>query len=92
MAVRFDEVVAEIRSLTPDEQLRLRDMLDEWYQDRVASMSEQEKQDELDRRLMARGLLRRVPSPVTGYAPYRNWQPIKVEGEPLSQTVIRDRE
>jgi putative addiction module CopG family antidote len=45
---------------------------------------------EFERRLVAEGLLSRVPSPQDP-ARSRSFEPIRIEGEPLSETVIRER-
>jgi len=47
-------------------------------------------QEECDRRMLQEGLLRRVPSgDETRQA--RTFQPIRVEGKPVSQTLIEER-
>jgi putative addiction module CopG family antidote len=46
--------------------------------------------DELNRQLLEAGLLSQIPSrpdPAT----YREFAPIVIEGEPLSETIIRER-
>lgn len=88
--VTFDQVAEDVRALTSEEQRRLRDLLDGWIG--CARMSEEEKQAELDRRLMAKGLLQRVPPQIADLTPYRDWEPIDIQGEPLSETIIRERE
>lgn len=47
-------------------------------------------EEEWERRLMNAGLLRRTPP---GHRPAGrpDFQPIRIEGEPLSETVIRER-
>src|SRR4051812_19441866 len=46
--------------------------------------------DEINRRLVEAGLLSQIPSrpdPAT----YREFSPIVIEGEPISETIIRER-
>jgi putative addiction module CopG family antidote len=46
--------------------------------------------DEINRRLLEAGLLSNIPArpdPAT----YREFEPIAVEGEPVSETIIRER-
>jgi len=40
---------------------------------------------------VAKGLVRRIPPPITDFAPYRDWRPVEIEGEPLSETIVRER-
>jgi putative addiction module CopG family antidote len=48
-------------------------------------------EEEFDRQLMKSGLLASVlPRPAGSPAP-REFQPVKIEGEPLSETIIRER-
>ena len=46
---------------------------------------------ELQRRLFEAGVLSEVKPPITDLAPYRNRQAAPIQGEPLSETVIRER-
>ena len=45
----------------------------------------------MQQRLLAAGLISEVKPPITDLTPYQNRQPIAVEGEPLSEAVIRER-
>lgn len=55
--------------------------------DRHAELTNQEMQQ----RLLAAGLISEVKPPITDLTPYQNRHPIAVEGEPLSEAVIRER-
>ena len=46
---------------------------------------------EMQQRLLAAGLISEVKPPITDLTPYQNRHPIAVEGEPLSEAVIRER-
>jgi len=46
-------------------------------------------EEELNRQMLQSGFLGSVPPPRTN-APW-NYQPIAIEGEPLSETIIRER-
>ena len=75
----FERLAEEIKTLTPDEQLRLRDLLNRALH------------DELDRRLLAEGVISRIPPPITDFTPYQNRKPIEIKGKPLSETIIEER-
>jgi Arc/MetJ-type ribon-helix-helix transcriptional regulator len=47
--------------------------------------------EELQRRLFDAGLLSEIKPPITDLTPYQNRQAISIQGEPLSETVIRER-
>src|SRR5262249_51582417 len=46
---------------------------------------------ELQRRLLAAGVISEIKPPITDLTPYRNRQAVPIRGEPLSETVIRER-
>jgi len=75
----FERLAEEIKTLTPDEQRQLRDLL------------ERALIEELDRRLLAQGVISRIPPPITDLTPYQNRKPIEIEGKPLSETIIEER-
>jgi uncharacterized PurR-regulated membrane protein YhhQ (DUF165 family) len=45
----------------------------------------------LDLALVEAGLLKRPRPPITDFGPYEGREPIRVEGEPVSETIIDDR-
>ena len=46
---------------------------------------------ELQRRLFNAGVLSEIKPPITDLTPYQNRQAVPIQGEPLSETVIRER-
>lgn len=48
-------------------------------------------EQELERRLVESGFLASVPPTPDPATPAWNFEPVKIEGEPLSETVIRER-
>ncbi len=48
-------------------------------------------EEELERKLLETGFLASVPPPPDPSAPAWSFEPVKIEGEPLSETVIRER-
>lgn len=47
--------------------------------------------EELQRRLVEAGLLSEIKPPITDFAPYTDRKTVPVQGESLSETVIRER-
>jgi Arc/MetJ-type ribon-helix-helix transcriptional regulator len=52
---------------------------------------EEPSDQELQRRLFEAGVIREIKPPITDLTPYPNRQAVPIQGEPLSQTVIRER-
>ena len=86
-ALDFAAIVEAIDSCTPEERRRLRAILSAAPQ----PPPDCRKQEELARLLLADGVISRIPPPVTGSAPYEEWEPIRIEGKPLSETIIEER-
>jgi Arc/MetJ-type ribon-helix-helix transcriptional regulator len=57
-----------------------------------SDLTDEERADqEAQRRLFDAGLLSEIKPPIRDLSPYRNRQAIPIEGEPLSETIIRER-
>jgi hypothetical protein len=83
----LDRVIEEVKALTPDEQKQLREMLDALMAKSAPPMTE----DEFERRLLEKGIISRIPPPITDLTPYRDRKLIEVKGKPLSETIIEER-
>lgn len=46
---------------------------------------------ELQRRLMEAGIISEIKPPITDLAPYQNRRAVPIQGEPISETLIRER-
>ena len=81
-------VLREAKTLSVEERLQLRSLLDE-----LPTEASNQPSDELDRLLLAQGVISRIPPKPTAedIARFQAWKPIKIEGKPLSETIIEDR-
>ena len=84
---KINRVFEEIMALTPDEQKRLREMLDSLPANSEPKISEQE----FERRLLERGIISRIPPPITDFTSYENRKPIKAKGKPVSELLLEER-
>ena len=46
---------------------------------------------ELQRRLLAAGIISEIMPPITDLTPYQNRRAVPIHGEPISETAIRER-
>jgi hypothetical protein len=46
---------------------------------------------ELQRRLLDAGIISEIKSPITDLTPYQNRRAVPIQGEPISETAIRER-
>ncbi len=102
----FNRLLSSINGLTPQQALRLRQQLDKRLAQPkkptaptpgkaakpAQAPSKPPSIEELHRKMMARGLITRLPDPsldIDDDDP--DDQPVPIKGEPLSETIIRER-
>ena len=81
----LDRIVEEIKTLAPDEQWQLREMLDAM----MVSAGKEDKRKALHQALRAAGLVTQVRQPRATDTPHR--RRIEVQGKPVSETIIEER-
>jgi hypothetical protein len=77
-----DEIIAQVRTLPAEDLRRVRAAID-------ARLAAPLTEDEVVTRMVAKGLLT-LPKPGKTYDPTRE-PPPEIEGEPLSETLLRER-
>jgi hypothetical protein len=83
----LEQLLAEAKTLAPDEQQQLCDALNEWLRNRRVSLTEAE----FEQHLKSQELLSEIPTPITDLSAYAQRQPVRVSGKPLSETIIEER-
>lgn len=86
-AIAFDDVVQQVRTLSDEEQRRLRDLLNLW----LAAPGSRTPEAELDRILLEKGVISSIPPGTADVTAYERWMPIEVKGKPLSEVIIEER-
>lgn len=90
MTPNSEQIIETILHLPAFEQKRVLDWLEEHRPAIDEKISEEELEAEVDRRLSERGILKEVPAGITD-DDEDDFEPIEIEGEPLSETIIRER-
>jgi hypothetical protein len=84
------ELLAEIRKLPLEEQRRLLEALSRSIGQQPET-SQPISEDEIDRMLFEKGVIGNIPATL-GYADEEDqFEPIEVNGKPLSETIIEER-
>lgn len=83
----FSHLLSSVHTLTPEQLRQLRKELDS----KLAAATEEAAAEDLQRRLVDAGVLSEVKPPITDLTPYRNRRAVAVQGEPVSETIIRER-
>jgi hypothetical protein len=85
-----------VNALSPEKLRQLRDELDSKLAataavDQLALTPEELAEQELQRRLIAAGVLSEIKPPPRFMPARECFTPVSIEGEPLSDTIIRER-
>ena len=86
----LEEVIEEVKALSPDEQLRVKELIDSL----LAGPAESNPllpEDLLERKLLEDGLISQIPTRNYDPKTYREFEPIEVKGKPVSETIIEER-
>lgn len=83
------EILEEVKAMSPGDQQALREALD----DLLKSTSSESKEIELERKLLEKGLVRKIAPPVTDLTPYQNRKPVQLKGtgKTASEMIIEER-
>jgi putative addiction module CopG family antidote len=57
----------------------------------AVSRQEEQSSQELQRRLFEAGIISEIKPPITDLTPYQNRRAVPIQGEPISETAIRER-
>jgi hypothetical protein len=93
MSSQFEQIIREFQQLSPAEQAYVRD----WVRENVSAVTVQPpegepiSEDEVQRTLLDRGVISNTPNAADYTDADDDFDPIEIEGEPLSETVIRER-
>lgn len=85
----YQEILNEIQRLPPDERRRILESLKRDLDPQQGS-NESVIEDEVERILLTKGIISRIPQRVPD-TEEDEFEPIEVKGEPLSETIIRER-
>lgn len=84
----LEKVLEEVKLLAPEEQIKVRELLD----DILPSKSNPPSREEYEKYLLSKGIISHIPTRTGKRSEeLKNFKPIEVEGEPLSEMIIRER-
>ena len=89
MTPNSEQIIETLQHLPAFEQKKVLDWLEEHKPTVDEKISEEELEAEVDRMLLERGILKEIPAGITDDED--DFEPIEIEGEPLSETIIRER-
>ena len=88
-------VLKKVKELTTEEQQKVRELLDSLAGESDIAMNEADKplvsEEEFHKILLAKGMIRKIPSRRQDSAAYENRKLLEVPGKPLSEIIIEER-
>ena len=87
MTPRLEGMLDRVKELSPDELRQLRDMVD----DLLAGSHPRLTEDQFEARLKGLGVIRADAAPIVHAPVAVDFQPVEVRGEPVSETIARER-
>jgi hypothetical protein len=89
------DVLSEIQKLTLDEAREVARRLEKYLRERegatLATEGTEGREDEFERQLLAKGVITQIPTRDETDEEFDKFDPIEVVGEPISETIIRER-
>jgi len=89
MEVTIEQIEHEVKTLSAEDLRKVRELVDSLLETKEAQppMTEEEFAKELE----AEGFIGKVPPPITDFSRYENYERVEVTGEPISETIIKER-
>jgi len=89
MQVTVEQIVNEVQTLSAEDLRKVRSVVDSILETKEAKP--QMTEEEFEQYLYEKGIIGKPPPPITDFSRYENYQRVTVEGEPISETIIRER-
>lgn len=84
-SANLEKVIEEIKALTPDEQRKVKELIDSLVGEQSVS-----PEDLLAQRLLEAGVISHIPPRIADESD-RTFKPVEVKGKPVSETIIEER-
>lgn len=89
MQVTINQIESEVKQLSVEDLRKVRELVDSLLEKKESKPTMTE--EEFEQHLYEKGIIGEVKLPITDFSPYENYKPITVIGEPVSETIIRER-
>ena len=89
MEVTVEQIENEVKQLSAENLRKVRDLVDSLLEKKEAET--QMSEEEFAQHLYEKGIIGKPPPPVTDFSRYENYERVKIKGEPISETIIRER-
>ncbi|MGI8466926.1 MAG: hypothetical protein ACR2N3_00550 [Pyrinomonadaceae bacterium] len=89
MQVTVEQIENEVKQLSSEDLRKVRELVNSLLETKESKPKMTE--EEFARHLYEKGIIGKPPPPITDFSRYENYKRVAVEGEPISETIIRER-
>ena len=89
MKVTIEQIEHEVKTLSAEDLRKVRELVDSLLEKKESKP--QMTEEEFAQHLYEKGIIGKPPPPLTDFSRYENYKPVRVEGEPVSETIIKER-
>ena len=86
----LEQIIDEARALSPGERRKLREALDRELES-AGQADTESKEETFVNRLREKGLISAIPPRLPDDDLRRNYRRVEVRGEPISETIVKER-
>ena len=90
MQVTVEQIRDQVQMLSVEDLRKVRKLVDSLLikqEEQKPTMTE----EEFEQYLYEKGIIAEVKPPITDFSRYENYKPITITGEPISETIIKER-
>ncbi|MDQ3748622.1 MAG: hypothetical protein M3367_06375 [Acidobacteriota bacterium] len=89
MEVTIEQIEHKVKTLSAEDLRKVRELVDSLLEKKESKP--QMTEEEFERHLYEKGIISEVKPSITDFSRYDDYQPITVTGEPISETIIKER-
>ncbi len=89
MQVTVERVKNDVKQLSREDLRKVQEFLDTLLKTEEAKPTMTE--EEFEKHLAEEGFITEYKPPITEFSSYKNYQPVTITGEPISEMIIRER-
>lgn len=89
MQVTISQIESEVKQLSAEDLRKVRELVDSLLEKKEAKP--QMTEEEFEQHLYEKGIIGKPPPPITDFSGYKNYKRGEVKGEPVSETIIKER-
>ncbi|CAN5817906.1 hypothetical protein BH20ACI4_BH20ACI4_17550 [soil metagenome] len=89
MQVTVEQIVNEVQTLSAEDLRKVRSVVDSLLEKKESKL--QMTEEEFEKKLAEEGFITEYKPPLTDFSRYENYKPVTVTGEPISETIIKER-